>query len=98
MDAQVILVHPNQSDKNVSSTGQALAGANSIQASVLIAKIPFPNTIKYIFVFKKESAIGTWFRLKNIVLTEASIAHQKGCLPVHVGVCLRKSRFLPGSG
>jgi hypothetical protein len=34
-------------------------------------KIPFLNTIKYIFVFKEGLNHGSWFRLKNAVLTDA---------------------------
>jgi hypothetical protein len=32
-----------------------------------VKKIPFLNTIKYIFVFKEGINHGSWFRLKNIV-------------------------------
>ena len=32
--------------------------------------MPFPNTIKYIFVLKEGINLGSWFRLKNTVLTE----------------------------
>ena len=34
-------------------------------------KIPFLNTIKYIFVFKEGLNHGSWFCLKNAVLTDA---------------------------
>ena len=34
-------------------------------------KIPFLNTVKYIFVFKEGLNHGSWFRLKNAVLTDA---------------------------
>jgi hypothetical protein len=36
-----------------------------------LKKIPFLNTIKYIFVFKEALNHGSWFRLKNAVLTDA---------------------------
>jgi hypothetical protein len=32
----------------------------------------FPNMIKYIFVFKEGLNYGSWFRLKNAVLTDAA--------------------------
>jgi hypothetical protein len=37
----------------------------------LAEKIPFSNTVKYIFVFKEGLNHGSWFRLKNAVLTDA---------------------------
>ena len=34
-------------------------------------KIPFLNTIKYIFVFKEGLNHGSWLRLKNAIPTDA---------------------------
>jgi hypothetical protein len=53
------------------------ACSGSLGADILSAplkgfkKIPFPNTIKSIFVFKEGLNHGSWFRLKNAVLTDA---------------------------
>jgi hypothetical protein len=40
-------------------------------------KLPFPNTIKYIFVFKEGLNHGSWFRLKNAVLGLAQQRYAK---------------------
>ena len=48
-------------------------GYRSSSVKKLQKGIPFPNTIKYIFVFKEGINHGSWFRLKSTVLIEAGI-------------------------
>jgi hypothetical protein len=77
-----------------SGDGEMRAETDSFGGTTEASKrILFPNTIKYIFVFKEGINHGSWFRSKNIVLTEAAVGTPERLTPGRWASVLENQSF-----